>query len=250
MVVVMRKIDGVRGTVEGELRGFDRHLNMILGDAQEVFVLPSAIMGKRDEQGGGGEEKGKEEKKGGKRLMQRKRGRRAGKKHKLPQKQQIPVQSQQQQQQQQQQQLQQHQATKAGNRKREAALEIPKQQGTQHQQRQIIHRSLPQVLIRGDNVVMVFEAKSQHATCTFLPPLPSSEHDEETEKKEVVKKEGEQEDGEDLARPTVPSPPAQEAIPQSLSRAGGEKMKREEDGQGEGVKRKRPRLGRLVEVDR
>lgn len=66
MVVVMRKIDGVRGTVEGELRGFDRHLNMILGDAQEVFVLPSAIMGKRDEQGGEGRRKERRRRRGGK----------------------------------------------------------------------------------------------------------------------------------------------------------------------------------------
>lgn len=62
-MVVMRRIDGVRGTVEGELRGFDRHMNVVLGDAQEVFILPTAMKEKKEEEvgGGGGGRKGGEE---------------------------------------------------------------------------------------------------------------------------------------------------------------------------------------------
>ena len=242
--MVMRRIDGVRGTVEGELRGFDRHMNVVLGDAQEVFILPTAMKEKKEEEVGGGEEGGKEEKKGEKRLLQRKRGRRAGKKHKLPQKQQTPPPLQQQQQQQ-----QQKKATKAEMGDREAALELPTQQRQQQQQlqqRALIHRSLPQVLIRGDNVVMVFEASPQHATCAFLPPLSSSVHNDETKKKDVTKK-GQQEEGKVLARPVTPPPAAHAAVPLSLSRAGGEKMKREDGGQGERMGRKKPRLEKSVE---
>ena len=221
VVVVMRRIDGVRGIVEGELRGFDRHMNIILVEAEEVFVLPTAVKKEEEKE----EERGKEGGKGGKRVVQRKRGRRAGKKHKLPQKQQ-----------------QQQQTTKTEGGKEETAAELPKQQQqlqhnkkeqqqqqqqqqqVEQQQPKVIRRSLPQVLIRGDNVVLIFEAKPEHATRAFFPclppPSPSTVLDNE-KKKSVKEKEDEKEEGKDLSRP------AQAAVlpllpPPVASRTGGE----------------------------
>jgi small nuclear ribonucleoprotein (snRNP)-like protein len=44
----------VRGVVTGRLKAFDRHMNLVLSEADEVFMLPGDARGGQGQEGGGG----------------------------------------------------------------------------------------------------------------------------------------------------------------------------------------------------
>lgn len=195
VVVTVRRRSGLRGTVTGRLRGFDRHFNLVLEEAQEALFV-------RREEGkdrGTGEGEGAEGEQKERRRSQRKRGRRAGRKHKLPGKRKEAQREQEDDSLVGTEEGQDQPAVNGGRteeweedpeggRKRKRAearggveerqaggeeASLAKHQKTGVRQDQggkdgggegVLRRTFPLVVVRGDNVVMVFEAAPARST--------------------------------------------------------------------------------------
>lgn len=194
VVVTVRRRSGLRGTVTGRLRGFDRHFNLVLEEAQEaLFVRREEGKDRGTGEGEGAEGEQKE------RRSQRKRGRRAGRKHKLPGKRKEAQREQEDDSLVGTEEGQDQPAVNGGRteeweedpeggRKRKRAearggveerqaggeeASLAKHQKTGVRQDQggkdgggegVLRRTFPLVVVRGDNVVMVFEAAPARST--------------------------------------------------------------------------------------